>query len=116
MTYNQIIETTGYSKAMISYYCSDSTKVKALDYQAAHREKVKKFVYEYKSSRGCSLCEEKDPRCLDFHHHDDNKSFCIGSVARRDKYSIKRVMGEIEKCTILCANCHRKTHIKTGAE
>lgn len=38
------------------------------------------------------------------------KLFDIGSVIGRS-YSLKRVLAEIEKCELVCANCHAvRTH------
>ena len=59
---------------------------------------------------GCSRCKETDPACLDFHHVETDEK--VMSVAKMISYgygkdSLKR---EIEKCTVLCANCHRKEH------
>jgi hypothetical protein len=46
---------------------------------------------------------------MDFDHISDNKSFTIsdGSVNQ----SIERLITEIKKCEVVCANCHRiRTH------
>ena len=58
---------------------------------------------------GCVKCGEKDPACLDFHHRDGkiNKEGHIGEIRR---FSIRRILAEIAKCDVLCANCHRKHH------
>ena len=57
---------------------------------------------------GCHNCGEKDPCCLDFHHRDpEMKSFNVGSTCN---VSQKALESEIEKCDIVCANCHRKLY------
>lgn len=62
-----------------------------------------------KSSLKCSKCPENHIACLEFHHLDSKtKSGNIGQLAR--KWCLKRLMEEISKCIILCANCHRKEH------
>lgn len=33
----------------------------------------RKWVYEYKQRRGCNQCGESDPRCLDFHHINEDE-------------------------------------------
>ena len=58
-------------------------------------------------SNGCIVCGEKDPACLDFHHLHD-KSFNIGNKCR-DR-SVDSIKNEVDKCVVLCANCHRKLH------
>jgi hypothetical protein len=45
---------------------------------------------------------------LQFHHTDPNKKdFVIGNVANKSWDSIKK---EMEKCILLCANCHSIRH------
>lgn len=67
------------------------------------------FVYTVRSG-GCQVCGEEDPRCLEFHHENpDEKGNTIGQMIVYQP-TISDLMGEIEKCTILCRNCHRKHH------
>ena len=68
-----------------------------------------KFVDEYKQKHGCYFCKETDPIVLDFHHLDDEtKEYSISRKTRH--YSISRLKKEIEKCIVVCSNCHRKIH------
>jgi hypothetical protein len=61
------------------------------------------------SHRGCKVCGEKDPRCLDFHHRIPvTKTFQIATDTHKT-WGI--VLSEVEKCDVLCSNCHRKTHM-----
>lgn len=72
-------------------------------------EHAKKYE-QYKNSLSCLVCGENEPSCLDFHHLDDSKKDF--SVATR-KYStgnFEVTKNEMEKCVVLCANCHRKLH------
>ena len=68
------------------------------------------FVQGYKSASGCSRCNESTPCCLDFHHRDPSLKVAeVATMAHRG-FSISNILVEIEKCEILCANCHRKFH------
>lgn len=60
---------------------------------------------------GCNRCDEDRPPCLDFHHATGDKSGTVSQLIsdNRPKTEIRR---EMEKCTVLCANCHRKEHYK----
>ena len=70
----------------------------------------RKRVNKIKAELGCQRCGEDDPRCLDFHHEDElNKSFGIGEGISR-RVSWEDILLEIDKCDVLCANCHRKEH------
>ena len=77
-------------------------------YCRERRAKTVQWIQEQKQ-RGCLLCGETTIACLDFHHRDPKtKSFCIGLES--GAVSLKRVIREVAKCDILCANCHRKLH------
>tara|TARA_Y100000034_G_scaffold136915_1_gene217057 strand:- start:6035 stop:6562 length:528 start_codon:yes stop_codon:yes gene_type:complete len=72
------------------------------------RHIARKFVFDLKAKNSCKICGEKDPVCLEFHHKTDKKML-ICQMAHRG-HSIKKILAEITKCDILCANCHRKLH------
>ena len=66
-------------------------------------------LWDYKAEHPCERCGEADPSCLDFHHRDPGaKEFSLGAEGKNK--SFKRLLVEIEKCAVLCANCHRKLH------
>lgn len=73
-----------------------------------YREEVYNYIRQYREQHPCK-CGESHPSCLDFHHESGEKEFNI-SVAIEKGYSLIRVKAEIEKCEILCSNCHRKLH------
>lgn len=57
---------------------------------------------------GCIRCGEKHPACLDFHHRDP--SIKEGHIGEFRRFGKQRLLTEIAKCDVLCANCHRKHH------
>ncbi|KKN80381.1 hypothetical protein LCGC14_0329740 [marine sediment metagenome] len=64
-------------------------------------------VNAIKRERGCQVCGESEPCCLDFHHRDPITKF--KSVSKLTVgYSWEWVEQEIKKCDVLCSNCHRK--------
>ena len=75
-------------------------------YQAEF-EKRRQILLEARAG-GCIKCGEKDPACLDFHHRDPTTK--EGHIGEFRKFGMKRLLAEIEKCDVLCANCHRKFH------
>lgn len=94
------------------YHKTDSKNRKRYVVQVAERRKRNANVINaYKSTLKCSNCPENHPACLEFHHDVEKgkKEFNI-SDALRLGYSLKRIFEEIKKCTILCANCHKKLH------
>lgn len=82
------------------------------------RAALRAWVHKYKErSEGCSRCEEDDPACLDFHHvNPDEKTKNVSALITYEP-SLDRLVEEIEKCELLCANCHRKEHyeVQDGA-
>jgi hypothetical protein len=74
------------------------------------RSTLRAWVYRVKGRRGCTRCDEDDPACLDFHHVDeDEKEMQVGRMVTHG-YGRDRISEEMEKCVVLCANCHRKEH------
>lgn len=72
----------------------------------------RRWIYEYKrDSDGCGQCEETDPACLVFHHVSGEKTDTIAALVG-DEYPKEKIRTEIEKCVLLCGNCHRKIHFE----
>ena len=72
---------------------------------------------DYKSKLFCAECSEKHPACLQFHHKDrKEKSFTISHIVGSSTYSLKTIIKEIEKCEVLCGNCHAKRRWKEKHE
>jgi hypothetical protein len=75
-----------------------------------HIAKVGAWLNEYKKQLSCARCSESHPATLQFHHRDPkDKEFAI-SVYRMGKWSKERILKEIAKCEVICANCHAKEH------
>jgi hypothetical protein len=73
------------------------------------RKRIRDMAVAYKGGQ-CLLCHYKRcPAALEFHHPDPStKDFSIS--ADGSTRSWKRVKQEIEKCVLICANCHREIH------
>jgi len=73
------------------------------------RKKLREMAREYKGGK-CQICGyDKCPRALSFHHVDPKeKSF--GISARGLTRSWEKIKEEIDKCVLLCANCHMELH------
>jgi len=72
--------------------------------------KVKKAAIEYKGGK-CSVCGYS--KCIDamvFHHRNpEEKDFNIGGNYNR---SWKTFSAELDKCDLMCGNCHAEKHCK----
>ena len=67
------------------------------------------LISKYKADRGCSVCGERRPYILDFHHVSGDKEYTI-SLLSSSHANWEKIQKEIDKCVILCANCHREEH------
>lgn len=66
-----------------------------------------KLLYQLLSGKVCEHCGYDDIRALEFDHIDPTlKSFGI-SRAINDCYAWDKILIEIKKCRVLCANCHK---------
>lgn len=74
----------------------------------AARIAAKEFVYQYLLAHPCVSCGESNPVVLEFHHRDPNEKDMDITQFLSGGYSLKRIIAELEKCDVLCANCHRK--------
>lgn len=73
--------------------------------QWRQRTKLKAIAHKGGSCQKCGYC--KSVAALHFHHTDPNqKDFNIGGNTR----SWDRIRTEIDKCILLCANCHTEEH------
>lgn len=69
------------------------------------RRLVAKKAIERAKGKGCVSCGFKDKRALEFNHIRGQKEFNI-SVSMCKGYAVDRILREIEKCEVLCRNCH----------
>jgi len=64
---------------------------------------------EYKGGK-CMICGyTKYPGSLDFHHLDPKQKE-FGISVRGLTRSWEKIRKEIDKCILVCANCHREIH------
>ena len=92
------------------YQTRDKERIK--ERTATTRHDADLFRYVYKLCNPCVICGEKDPMVLDFDHLDPkNKSFGLAD-ASKNACSRGRLLREIAKCRVLCANCHRRRTAK----
>lgn len=71
------------------------------------RENRAKLV-ELRKTLECKACGNNDHRVLEFHHRDPSQK--ERAVTEMMHSSWKRIMEEVAKCDVLCANCHRILH------
>lgn len=92
-----------------NWYHSQTPEWKAAKIaQTVKRRKERyEFVWAYKSEHPCVDCGEADPIVLDFDHIGDDKLGNIADLVAR-AVGWDRILAEIAKCEVRCANCHRR--------
>ena len=75
--------------------------------------RVKKREYiDSKKNVPCADCGNSYPtKVMDFHHRNESEKDLFFESSRMKLWSIKRIDEELDKCVVLCANCHRIRHI-----
>ena len=73
-----------------------------------------RLIFEWfqnlKSQLVCTQCHERHIACLEFHHLDPSKKERAISIMINNGWSQENVKKEIDKCIVLCSNCHKKIH------
>lgn len=106
-TYKEITEQLGCTKSTVCYYVGTEQQNKAITRQKSRRDKIQKFIQEYKQGRPCTDCGEYYPYWVMDFDHLGNKEFGIsGRKGGADK-NIEAIKAEIAKCEVVCSNCHR---------
>ncbi len=78
------------------------------------RFRLKKRAVEYKGGKCLDCGYSKSLAALEFHHlNPDEKDFSIAEMNHKSWEFIKK---ELDKCIMLCSNCHAEKHTKYDDE
>jgi len=68
----------------------------------------------FKRTLKCTKCEQNHPAALDFHHVDPSeKENIVSNLVSSGRFAA--AMEELQKCIVLCANCHRIHHYEENS-
>lgn len=104
-------KTCAIEGAKLSYY-----RLKQKDGMSDYAKFIKDCLYQItdaiKVKYTCQCCGEKTACCLLFHHCNNgtNKDKNISTIVSQK--NIKRLIEEINKCIVVCHNCHQKIHFE----
>ena len=89
-----------------SPYCKPCTNAQTIERQ----QRLKAQAIAYKGSK-CQLCGYNGyAGAMELHHRDPKeKDF---SLSRAKLTTFEKVRNELDKCDLLCANCHREEHAR----
>lgn len=84
----------------------EKNKTKVMARNKAVRQQQRAAILEHKHNTPCTDCKKIfHPYIMEFDHRDaDTKRFSIGRTGRRSNPTIQ---DELEKCDLVCANCHK---------
>ena len=71
------------------------------------RSRNRQYVFSFLLEHPCVDCDEGDPIVLEFDHVRGEKTANV-SILIHNTSSLKRIQAEIDKCDVVCANCHRR--------
>ena len=73
--------------------------------------KERKILHNLKIN-GCAICGyNKCIECLEFHHVNSQEK-CFSIVGQNMGRKIVDLINELNKCILLCPNCHKEIHYK----
>lgn len=85
--------------------------VMSATYMAAYQLKRKMSLIEYKGGKCIRCGYNKYSGALEFHHRNpDEKEFNLSQFRNS---ALERLIKEVDKCDLLCANCHREVEHET---
>lgn len=109
------------AKGTLQPYCKECKREIDKELYDSNRDRqnevqtnLKELLTNIKKNSKCAICGESRWWVLDFHHLRD-KRFEVSSLARRG-CSLETFKEEINKCIVICANCHRDLHFKESEE
>lgn len=95
----------------VEKYRRPGEKERILRNNRAMRIRNRDWLRSIKEDRGCERCGFPDVRALEFHHRDPKeKKFRLSNQLNRSRASLE---AEVDKCMVLCANCHAIEHFSS---
>jgi transposase len=106
-SYKEIQDILGCSKGTIAYHLGEGQKEKTKERTNRSRTLLKRKLWQIKENSGCVDCKEMYPHwMLDFDHRPEFEKIESPSQILH-KYSWEKALQELDKCDIVCPNCHR---------
>ena len=77
-------------------------------YKKGKRDVIREKINQYKLQAGCVDCGyDKHPHALELDHLPDSEKFRAIGAMLSQYYTWEAIQKEMEKCEVVCANCHR---------
>lgn len=101
-------------KVSIEHYQGnvDAYKQRAVIHNKKTKTENQKKICEYLEKHPCEECGESNICVLEFHHLHSKDKAISNMIHSNGATSWETIEKEIQKCRVLCANCHRKITLK----
>lgn len=89
---------------------------KAVAHRTSRRRELRDYLRELRKDVPCADCGGIfPPTCMDWDHTDPSQKEFNIAKAVSELYTKEKIHAEIDKCELVCANCHRiRTAIQRG--
>lgn len=102
---------SGPRKGKVQSYCKPCNHSNTLERQRAFKSQC----VEYKGGKCIRCGYDKCQAVLEFHHRNPKlKDFTIGRIKHTSFEKNKSIKEELDKCDLLCKNCHYEAHYYHG--
>lgn len=92
-------------------------KNKFLEYQRKRRQKRINYLRQIRKNGCCAFCGWKEhPEILNFHYLDPSSKEFGFSGSEIGNVKLEKLQQEIDKCILLCPNCHTWLHFQENAK
>lgn len=116
-TINETAKHLNISNASVKKYCDKKRKILSEDDKKKNRviavtnrrRKIKQMAVDYKGGKCIRCGYNKYIGALEFHHVDPTqKDFSLGAKGHCNSW--EKVKKELDKCILVCSNCHSEIH------
>lgn len=97
--------------AKTQYHAGDKARIRRN--MASVIDRYRAYIWSVLTASSCVDCGESDPLVLEFDHIDPTTKHM--HIADMRYHSVERTKGEVEKCEVVCANCHKRRTMKRGS-
>lgn len=101
------------SYGTIAYHLEENARLNTIRRSEERKNIKRRYVQSVKEAAVCIDCKIDYPYwILEFDHVRGRKLAAIAAMLNNNNYSLDDVKAEIEKCEIVCGNCHKDRTFK----